>query len=346
MTTTYRFSKRTVAEEAVAGRTVLVREGYDLPMEDGKISNDFRIRASLPTLRYLLQHDAKRIVLIAHMGRPDGKVVPELSLRSAAERLGELLGEPIDFESGEGRIVMYENLRFSPLEEENSLEFAQELVDRSGAELFVQDAFSNLHRAHASMDAITKLLPSVAGFLVEKEVTDTKRAIVDPRRPLLAVIGGAKEDKVPLIELMQRVADRVALGGLIGQDYRGADPDGKLLLPVDARTDESGVQFDIGDRSALAIVQAIDLAETVIWNGTVGKAEEPEFARSSELVATALGSGEKTTIICGGDTTGFVLDYQKTHPELQYTLVSTGGGASLDLILGQPLPGLASLLDK
>jgi phosphoglycerate kinase len=354
---TFQFSKRTVADEPIAGRTVLVRVDYNVPLADGKITNDFRIKASLPTLQYLLKREAKRVVLISHLGRPKG-VDESLSLRPTAERLAELLTEPVEFVpyvpgllgdepiDATARVVMLENLRFSPEEEADSTEFAEKLVGASGADLFVQDGFAVVHRAHASTDAITKLLPSVAGFLLEKEVSSIEGAISEPERPLLAIIGGAKsDDKIPLVNKMLDVADRVCLGGLLAQEYEG-EPDDKVTMPVDGREDETGVRYDIGDRSALQIVQAIDDAATVIWNGTLGKAEVPEFARSSELVATALGRGDKTTIICGGDTTGFVMNYQALHPELQYTLISTGGGASLELILGQPLPGLSNLLDK
>ncbi len=353
------FKKRTIADEPIAGRTVLLRVDYNVPLEQGKIMSDFRIRESLPTIEYLLQHDVKRIYLISHLGRPEGPD-DSLSLRPTAERLAELLDEevkmlPFLLESpdkvlataGSARLVMLENLRFSSGEEENSADLAAQLVKQTGADLFVQDGFAVVHRAHASTEAITHLLPSVAGFLLEKEVSAITGAISDPRRPLLAIIGGSKGgDKIPLVAKMLEVADEVCLGGLLAQEYDGP-ADEKILMPVDGRADQAGVRFDIGDRSALAIVERIEAAQTIIWNGTVGRTEEPPFARSSELIATALGSHpEKTSIICGGDTTGFALNYQTTHPELRYTLISTGGGASLELILGQKLPGIEALLDK
>ncbi|MCL2094810.1 phosphoglycerate kinase [Candidatus Saccharibacteria bacterium] len=356
---TYQFPKQTIADVPIRGRTVLVRVDYNVPLENGRITSDFRIRAELPTLEYLLKQGARKVFLIAHLGRPEG-VARELSLRPTAVDLAKLLDEPVDFveyvpgvlgkpedvAAATSRVAVLENLRFSEAEETDSEDFARALVEATGADLFVQDGFANVHRKHASMDAITKLLPAVAGYLVEKEVADVMKAIHDPVRPLLTIIGGAKvEDKAPMVEKMLEVADEICLGGKFAQDYTPPESE-KILMPVDARKDAEGRSLDIGDRSAVAIVEAIDRAETIIWNGTVGMAEEAEFARSSELIATALGQSGKTTIICGGDTTGFVLNYQEKYRDLKYTLISTGGGASLELILGEPLPGLDCLLDK
>ena len=240
------FHKKTLRDLDVKDRIVLVRTDYNVPLtpnDDGKtqsVTSDFRIRASLPTIQYLLEHRAAKIILISHLGRPTGKD-PMLTLRPVAETLAGLLpGTPVSFvdeatgpeveqaveELPEGGILLLENLRFYPGEQANSAEFAAELVAATHAELFVQDGFAVVHRAHASTSAITKLLPAVAGLLLEREVTTLQSALEQPEHPFAVIIGGAKvADKQPLIECFLPLADHILVGGKIAADgYRSDDP--------------------------------------------------------------------------------------------------------------------------
>ena len=343
------FRKKTVRDVEVAGKTVLVRVDYNVPMKDGEVVEDMRIRGSLPTIKYLLERGAKKIILISHLGRPEGEVKPEFSLGPVAGQLSALLPEQqvdfIDATTGpkvfdavqrmkDGAILMLENLRFSPAEEENSEEFAKSIVAVTGAQLFVQDGFAVIHRAHASTDAIARLIPAVAGFLVEKEVSSLEGAMKAPERPLLVIIGGAKvADKQPMIDKFLPLADKIAVGGKIAADGYTA-------------TDENGAKLDIGEESTRDIVNMINEAKTVVWNGTLGMVEDERFAKSSLAVAEALGHSAATTIVGGGDTAGYVEKVLKNEPGLSFTLVSTGGGASLELLSGKELPGLEVLQDR
>ena len=353
------FNKKTIRDVDIKDKVVLVRTDYNVPMKDGKITDDLRMFASLPTLQYLIREGAKKVVIISHLGRPEGKRVPELSMRPIAEHLQELLPSvKVSFanevsgpevESAmeampENTILVLENLRFFPGEEENSSEFAREIVNSTHADLFVQDGFAVIHRAHASTDAITRELPSVAGLLLEKEVTNLSRIADSPEHPFLVVIGGAKvEDKQPLIDKFLPVADQIFVGGKIAADgYAATDP--KIVVASDFSDDK---KFDIGEQSTAKVLELAAQAKTVLWNGALGMAEESEYAKSSRALAEYLGTHpEITSVICGGDTTGFVENLQKSRPELKYTLVSTGGGAALELLSGLTLPGLAALEDK
>ncbi|MCL2869583.1 phosphoglycerate kinase [Candidatus Saccharibacteria bacterium] len=394
----------------VAGQTVLVRVDYNVPLtDDGQISDDSRIRASLPTIHYLLDHDAKRVILCSHLGRPGGKVVPELSLKPVAQRLETLLDTPI-FAAAmsspapyhcelvsesdpkilkqvqDDKITLLENLRFDPGEEADSPEFAKQLVESTGAQVFVQDAFSVLHRTSATTDAITRLLPSVAGLLVEKEVKTLTAALNKPTRPFVAVIGGAKiADKVGFVQKIVQIADQVLIGGALANTFfQGhslkvgkslVDADGlgvakqilaengqKIILPTDvvvageinedANVLEKSVNnvldndiiLDIGSQTVAEFTTVISTAKTILWNGNLGYSEIDRFATATAMVAKAIGENTTaTTIIGGGDTAGFVHNYQKTHKNLKYSLISTGGGATLAFIAGEPLPGLEAL---
>ncbi|MBQ3468138.1 phosphoglycerate kinase [Candidatus Saccharibacteria bacterium] len=354
--------KRTIKDTKVKNQNVLVRVDYNVPMEDGKITDDLRIRASLPTIKYLIENGARRIILISHLGRPEGKRVKELSLAPVAQRLAELLPENkvsfIDDISGPdveeavqklpvGGILLLENLRFFPGEEQNSAEFAREIAGCTGADLFVQDGFAVIHRAHASTDAITKELPSVAGFLVDKEVSALSKVATSPAHPFVIVIGGAKvADKQPLIDKLSPLADAIFVGGKIAADgYTSDNP--KIHVCDTFKEDGEGGKRDIGEPCIEALLNLVQNAKTVLWNGTLGEAEKPEFAEGSEKLADFLGSHpEITTIICGGDTAGFAENYLKSHQNLRFSLISTGGGASLELLSGLDLPGLDSLDDR
>ena len=353
------FRKKTVRDVEVAGKTVLVRVDYNVPIKDGKIVEDMRIRASLPTLEYLIEQGAKKIVLISHLGRPEGKPAMEFSLIPVAERLGELLpGKTVQFASEttgagvkvaveslpDGGILMLENLRFSPDEEANSEEFAGKIIADTGAELFVQDGFAVIHRAHASTDAIARKLPAVAGFLVEKEVSSLEGAMANPQRPLLVIVGGAKvEDKQPLIDKFLPIADKIAVGGKIAADgYQSMDE--KVYVADKFVTDENGAKLDIAPECADEIVAMINESKTAIWNGTLGMVEDPRYAKASRAIARALGTHDCFSIVGGGDTTGFVESLAGEN--LEFGLVSTGGGASLELLSGKKLPGLEVLQDR
>ena len=355
------FRKKTIRDVEVAGKNVLVRVDYNVPLEKGKITNDARIVASLPTIKYLLESGARKVILMSHLGRPDGTYVPELSLEPCKERLAELLpGTEVRFSNmiygpatkdavnalPEGGVILLENLRYVPDEEENSAEFAKQIVESTGAELFVQDGFAVIHRAHASTDAIAKLLPAVAGFLVEKEVSNLEAAITKPERPLLVIVGGAKvDDKQPLIEKFLPIADQIAVGGKIAADgYKSADK--KIYVAEDFACDADGLRLDIGPKSVGAIENMIANAKTIVWNGTMGKVEDEEFAAGSLAVARMMGASKATTIIGGGDTVGFVESLLETEKGLEFNLLSTGGGASLELLSGKKLPGLEILQDK
>lgn len=353
------FDKQTISDTKVRGQTVLVRVDYNVPMKDGKITDDLRIKASIPTLELLVKKGARRIVLISHLGRPEGKKVPELSLKPVADRLKELLPDKKVFFVGDvsgpdveeaveklpvGGILLLENLRFFPGEESNSADFAREIADATHADIFVQDGFAVAHRAHASTSAITTELPSVAGLLVEQEVKGLTALIESPKHPFVVIIGGAKvEDKQPLIDKFASVADQIIVGGKIAAD--GYTTDLKNVYVVEDFSDET--KMDCGPVSIAKIIDQVKNAKCVLWNGLLGAAEDPKYAGSSTELAHVLGESKNiTSVICGGDTSGFVENLQKEHPNLHYSLVSTGGGAALELLSGQPMPGIAALDDK
>jgi 3-phosphoglycerate kinase len=404
-----RFFKQTINSVPLQGETVLLRADYNVPLrDDGMIDDDFRIRMSLPTVKKLLADDCK-VVIVSHLGRPKGRD-EKLSLEPIAQRLAELLDEPVRFvdqtvgdkvlmaikRAPKRSVTMLENLRFDPREEANDEGFARELAKSSGARYFVQDGFGVVHRAHASTSAITLQLPSVAGLLLEREYLAITEAIKAPKRPLVAVMGGAKvSDKIKVIEAFVDVADQIVITGAMANTflaykgysmgkskcesdagetldsiYRavrskvGADKEDEfIVLPTDlavahiADANQSrqlvavndvkadDMALDIGDASIEAVVNTVETAKTVIWNGTLGMAEFPHFAHGSARLALALATHpEITSIIGGGDTADFVLKWDARKGD-SFTHVSTGGGASLDLMAGEKLPGIESLLD-
>lgn len=355
------FNKQTIKDIKFKGKTVLVRVDYNVPLKDGKITSDLRIKASLPTLEYLISGGAKKIILISHLGRPEGTKVSELSLKPVAGALADLVSVPVTFisdvsgpdvEEGikkapKGSIVLLENLRFWPGEEKNSSDFAREIVESVNADFFVQDGFAVIHRAHASTDAITRELPSVAGLLVEKEVSVLSSAISNPKKPVLVIIGGAKvEDKQPLIDKFLPIADKIYVGGKIASD--GYKPNSeKIVVAADFKTDSEGNKLDISDSDTEKLLELVAGAKTIVWNGVLGKVEDKPFDEASLKLAEAIGvRDDLTSVICGGDTAGYVENLIETRPELKYSLVSTGGGASLELLSGLELPGLEALEDK
>ncbi len=403
------FPKLTIRDVPIAHKTVLVRADYNVPQrEDGSISDDLRIRASLPTLQYLLK-DGCKVVIMSHLGRPEGRE-EKFSLKPVATRLGELLGQSVQFvddcigdnvfqavkNAPTGSIIVLENLRFYKEEEADDHEFAKQLAHDSHAQYFVQDGFGVVHRAHASTHAITLCLPSVSGFLLEKEYVTITDAMEHPQRPLVAVIGGAKiSDKIGVIERFVEKADQIIIGGAMANTflrYKGVNigkskveddqnetlqriydaatrkvgdqVDNFLQLPSDVAVSDSidehagrrnvainaisenDIVLDIGDESIDRMVKTVADAGTVIWNGTLGYAELQQFSHGSARLALSLATqkDKTTSIIGGGDTADFVLKWD-ADGGASFTHVSTGGGASLELMAGEKLPGIESLLN-
>lgn len=347
---------KTIKDIDIKDKTILVRVDYNVPLENGKVTSDLRIRASLPTINYLLEHGAKRIFLISHLGRPDGKFAPEFSLSPVADKLRELLpNQKIGFYPlpdkdtpenipSDVKIALLENLRTDPGEEANSKEFIENIVKYTDSDLFVQDGFAVIHRAHASTDAIKNFLPIYAGLLIEKEVENLSRAIKDPTHPFLLIIGGSKvDDKQPLIDKFVNLADQIVVGGKIAADgYQGNSKN--IYVAEDFDEDAEGHKLDIGPISTSKIADFIANAKIIIWNGLLGKAEDPAYATSSTIVAKLMGEkNDATTIICGGDTAGFAENLSAKNENLHYSLISTGGGAALEFLLGKNLPGLDAI---
>lgn len=342
---------QTVRDANVKDKTVLVRVDYNVPLKDGKITDDLRVRASLPTLEYLLEVGAKKIILISHLGRPKGKIDLEFTLLPVVDVLRKLLpkqkigfctlpGNEEMLKEDEAKIILLENLRFDPGEEGNSAEFIKNIIDATDAEIYVQDGFAVIHRAHASTDAVAKYLPVYMGLLLEKEVENLEKVASDPEKPVLLIIGGSKvDDKEPLIEKFMKKADQIVVGGKIAADgYKGGK---NIYVAEDFDEDSSGAKLDVGPLATAKIAGFIADAKTIIWNGLLGKAEDPAYATASTITAEMIGEKEDAeTVICGGDTTGFVENLMKDHPGLKYSLVSTGGGAALELLAGKKLPGL------
>ena len=346
---------QTIRDVDVKGKTILVRVDYNVPLDGGKITDDLRVRASLPTLEYLRAAGAEKIIVISHLGRPEGKD-ESLSLEIVAKALGKMLPNVAFIPEVDGKevkeavaglknggILMLENLRFYSGEKANSSDFIQSIIETTGAEIYVQDGFAVVHRAHASTDAVAKFLPVYMGLLLEKEITNLEKAANNPEKPVLLIIGGSKvEDKKPLIEKFMRSADRIVVGGKIAAD--GYEGKGNIYVAEDFDEDSAGAKLDVGPLSMAKIAGFITDAKTIIWNGLLGKAEDPAYATSSTIIAEMIGEKEDAeTVICGGDTTGFVENLMKDHSNLKYSLVSTGGGAALELLAGKRLPGLEAI---
>ena len=347
---------KTIKDIDIKNKNILVRVDYNVPLKDGAVTDDLRIRASLPTINYLLENGAKKIILISHLGRPEGKPNQDFTLTPVADKLRELLPkqtigfyslpnqkESIDVPENT-KIALLENLRFDPGEEANSEDFIKNIVDATGADFFVQDGFAVVHRAHASTDAIKKFLPIYAGLLLEKEIKNLEKVLKNPAKPLLLIIGGAKvEDKEPLIEKFLDKANKIAVGGKIAADgYKSKNE--KIYVAEDFDEDSEGNKLDIGPLSTAKIAEFITSAKTIVWNGLLGKAEDPAYATASTIAAELIGEKtDCTSVICGGDTTGFVENLMKDHKNLNYSLISTGGGAALEFLIGKELPGIKTI---
>ncbi|MBL8159141.1 phosphoglycerate kinase [Candidatus Saccharibacteria bacterium] len=413
------FDKMTIRDLPLAGKTVLVRADYNVPLseEGGKqtIHDDYRIVMSLPTVQYLREQGCK-VVLCAHLGRPDGKPDARYSLEPVAQRLADYLHTPVRFVPAcvgdrvrqavkgmsPGEVILLENLRFHAEEEANDAAFARQLAGSSLADYFVQDGFGVVHRAHASTEAVTHHLPSVAGLLLERECSVLGRVAHRPRRPFSVVLGGAKiSDKVQVVEQFIKKADKVIIGGAMANNFLAwqgyqigkskfdeeavriverimhklcgevhdhrmcVQQNEKLLLPLDVAvgaevsadaqrvnkplTDVAADDYilDVGEATIAAMEKFLEGSATVLWNGTLGYAEVPAFAAGSAALAAWL-AGHKDSlesVVGGGDTADFVLRWDAAHGD-SFSHVSTGGGASLELLSGKTLPGVAALLGK
>jgi phosphoglycerate kinase len=427
------FTKQTITDIDVQGKTVLLRADYNVPLEDGKIADDYRIQQSLPTVQYLLEHGAK-LIICSHLGRPKSPDDASCSLWPVAKRLGELLGKDnVSFakdcvgEDAEraaadlqpGKVLLLENLRYHPEEEANDPEFAKQLA--SLAEIFVEDGFGVVHRAHASTEGVTHYLPSVAGFLLAKEVDTITSTMEQPERPLVAIVGGAKiSDKIEIINRFIDIADVVAIGGAMANTFllaegievgdslvekqdvdvakgimeraraKAREHDFVFYLPQDgvvaSRIDKTAPTrivdwdahviadienypkrpphaastihahekiLDIGPFSTSFSAGLVQLAKTVVWNGSMGVTETsglqgpigPTAHGTDLVIQSVIGQyGHKPfSVIGGGDTVSYIQSRNMTN---LFNHVSTGGGASLELMSGRKLPGVEALMDK
>lgn len=386
--------KKTIRDIDVSGKRVFVRVDFNVPQDDaGRITDDRRIVESLPTIRALLQEGAK-VILASHLGRPKGRN-ERWSLAPVAKRLSELLGKEVPLapdcvgeetermaESLEpGDVLLLENVRFHEEESANDPEFARQLA--SLAEYYVNDAFGSAHRAHASTEGIAHYIPGVAGLLMEKEIEVLGGALHNPKRPFIALLGGAKvKDKIAVIENLLPKVDKLLIGGgmvftfikargyEIGHSILDTEnlefakkcaSSSKVMLPSDivvADRIEAGqktevvaaeaippgkIGVDIGPRTCAEFSDEISKAGSIIWNGPMGVFEIPEFALGTKAVAQAMADSGAVTIVGGGDTAAAVEHFGLSG---KMTHVSTGGGASLEFLEGKILPGVAALQDQ
>jgi len=390
------FNKKSITDIDVKNKKALVRVDFNVPIKDGVVQDDTRIVASLPTIQYLLDNGAA-VILFSHLGRPKDEPDPKYSLRPVAEYLKTLVSVPVYFvddcigpeaekasqQLKPGEILVLENTRFYKGESKNDLDMAKKFA--ALADLYVNDAFGSAHRAHASTEGVARYLPAVAGFLMEKEIRYLGQAIADPKRPFVAILGGAKvSDKIGVIENLLQKADSVLIGGGMAntffkaQGYEMGDSlvedevldiarqliakgTGKLRLPVDvviANAFENDADrkvisvgsipdgwriLDIGPETIKNYSKVIAKAGTVVWNGPMGVFEMPNFARGTFDIAKAVAESKAISIVGGGDSVAAV---NQSGLAEKITHISTGGGASLEMLEGKELPGLAALMDK
>ncbi|NWF68778.1 MAG: phosphoglycerate kinase [Chloroflexi bacterium] len=394
-------NKMTVRDISLTGQRVLVRVDFNVPLDGKTVSDDTRVRAAVPTLRYILDQQPKYVMLMSHLGRPKGGPDPKYSLAPVAPVLAALLGKDVAFASDtvgapvdealaklpHGGVLLVENTRFYPLEEKNDLELAKKMA--AYGDIFVNDAFGSAHRAHSSTEGVARFLPSVSGLLMEKELDYLATALENPKRPFVAILGGAKvSDKIAVIEALLSKCDMLLIGGGMANTFFAAQgynlgkslvekdaletaktllakSGGKLVLPVDAVIGDNhennstqqtidvqaGVPadmgiYDIGPKTVAAFKNAILSAKTVVWNGPMGVFENPTFAVGTNEVAKLLAEATRhgaVTIIGGGDSAAAI---EGAGLASQVTHVSTGGGASLEMLEGKALPGVVALKDK
>jgi len=381
-------SFRTIKDMDFNGKKVILRADLDVPLENGKILDDTRLKHAVPTIKRLIERGAKQVIIMGHLHRPGGKFVKELCMNPVAKILSKLLEENvvklndcIDIEIPNDRIILLENLRFHPEEKENYEFFAKKLA--SFADIYVNDAFANCHRAHASMSRITEFLPSCAGLSLETELSSLGKALSEPKRPFVAIIGGAKiSGKIGVINNLLKKVDKLLLGGaMIFTFYKAQnleigkslfEPEKvdlakfimhneKLVLPSDvvvADKKEAGANIktvdsskipndlfglDIGEISIREFQDILKDAGTVIWNGPMGLFEISEFAEGTNEIAKFLSELDATVIIGGGDITAAI---KKLGLEKKITHISTGGGSTLELLEGKELPAVIALEDN
>lgn len=390
------FNKKTVRDIDVKGKKVFVRVDFNVPVKDGVVGDDTRIRAALPTIQYLLDQGAA-VILASHLGRPKGGPDPKYSLKPVADYLANLLGKPVAFAEDcigpaaeaaamalkPGEVLVLENTRFHPEEEKNDEGMSRAMAKL--ADVYVNDAFGTAHRAHASTAGIAAFLPAVAGFLLEKEIKYLGQAIDEPKRPFVAILGGAKiSDKIGVIKNLLKKADTILIGGGMANTFFKAQgyPMGdslveeealetarqllaegkdKIRLPVDVviadkfdAEAESRVMpvgpvpegwriLDIGPETVAAYGKVISGAGTVVWNGPMGVFEFPRFAEGTFGIAKAVASSGAISVIGGGESVAAI---NQSGLADKITHISTGGGASLEMLEGLELPGVAALLDK
>ena len=390
------FNKKLITDVDVQGKRVLVRVDFNVPIKDGQVSDDTRITAALPTIKYLLEHGAA-LILFSHLGRPKEGPEAKYSMRPTADHLAKLLGKPVAFVEDcfgpvveaaaaklqPGDVLVLENTRFHKGETKNDMEIARQMA--SLADLYVNDAFGSAHRAHSSTEGVAHYLPAVAGFLMEKEIKYLGQAITDPKRPFVAILGGAKvSDKINVIRNLLQKADYVLIGGGMANTFFKAQgyPVGdslvedealdtarellglggqRLRLPVDAviadRFEDGADRkvmaigpipdgwriMDIGPETVAAYAKALHGAGTVVWNGPMGVFEFPNFSQGTFGVAQAVADSGAVSIVGGGDSVAAI---NQSGLSDKITHISTGGGASLEMLEGLVLPGVAALQDK
>ncbi len=389
-------NKKTLKDLNVKGKRVLVRVDFNVPIKDEKVGDDTRIRAALPTIEYLLEQDAA-LILTSHLGRPKGERKPEFSLAPVAKYLGDLVDSPVKFADDclgnvaqtaasslkSGEILLLENTRFHAGEKKNDPAMAKELA--SLADVFVNDAFGTAHRAHASNVGVAEILPSAAGFLLEKELKYLGEAIANAEKPFVAILGGAKvSDKIGVITNLLEKTDQILIGGGMAntffkaQGFEMADSlveddavetareliskaGENIQLPVDmviANSFSEQAQskvvpvgdvpagwrvLDIGDETVAVYASIIQKAKTIVWNGPMGVFEFPNFAKGTFGVAEAVAASDAISVVGGGDSVAAI---KQSGLAEKVSHISTGGGASLEMLEGKVLPGVAALKDK
>jgi phosphoglycerate kinase len=339
---------RSVRDADVAGKRVLVRADLNVPLEDGRVADDTRIRAALPTLKLLRERGAGHVTVCSHLGRPNGPD-PAFSMRPIEARLREL---------HDGPLTVLENTRFHPGETKNDPAFARELAE--GQDLFVQDAFGSVHRAHASTVGVTEFLPAYAGLLLERELEELGRLLGEVERPFVLISGGVKvEDKLAVLRHLGGKADTVVIGGKMAEEIREQNPlDFEVVLPVDVvaaaafeanaeakvvpydEVPEGWLGLDIGPETRELFAARIAEARTVFWNGPMGVFEWPRFAEGTKAVAEAVAASPGHTVVGGADSARALAELGLTD---RIDWVSTGGGAALELLEGKELPGVAAI---
>ncbi len=392
-------NKLTIKDTDVEGKRVIIRVDFNVPLDEKlNITDDRRIREALPTIQYVLKQGAAKVILMSHLGRPEGQVVEDQRMAPVGKHLQKLLAQPVlctrdcvgeevrtAIETSKEKIVLLENLRFHKAETKNDPEFAKKLA--SLADIYVNDAFGTSHRAHASTAGITAYLPSAAGFLLEKEIAYLSQAVHNPAKPFVIILGGAKvSDKIALIENMLPKVNAIVIGGGMAYTFLKAQglPIGKSLLEADkietaksilekakqlkvevavssdfvvvrdfknpqerktvATIPDGWEGIDIGPETRKNFKKVLSGARTIVWNGPLGVFEVDEYAEGTrEIAEYVAGLKGVTSIVGGGDTAAAVA---KFDCEEGMTHISTGGGASLELLEGKVLPGIAALTDK